>query len=299
MNRLQQKCLIVSLGLHGLLLSLLVFGPGFLVSPQKQRPVPPPIDFVPLQVINEALAGGGNPQGRLPTSPRPVPNQPERRFTAPPTPRHAPPRPNPPPPRRMTKPQVHREAVKEAPKPESDSLKPAHKWRPRKPQISTQLVTRRDTRAESRRRAERRAREEARRLEAERRRLASSIEQTADAIGSSLSSSSIRIEFKGPGGGGVPYAGFLQAVSSLYDQAWVLPNGVTDRNATAIASVTIARDGTVLEARIIRSSGNPEVDRSVRAALDRVTRTPPFPDGATETERTITINFNAQAKQAM
>jgi colicin import membrane protein len=188
---------------------------------------------------------------------------------------------------------------KEAPKPDSDSLVPAHKWRPRKPRISTHLVTRQDGRTESRRRAERRARADARRLEAERRRLAASLEQTADAIGSGISSSGIKIQFKGPGGGGVPYAGFLQAVFSLYNQAWVLPNGVTDRNATAVASVTIARDGTILEARIIRSSGNPAVDRSVRAALDRVTRTPPFPDGATETERTITINFNAQAKQAM
>ncbi len=299
MNRLQKKCLIISIGLHGLLLALLVFGPGFLAPSNKQPPVPPPIDFVPLQVINEALAGGGNPQGRLPTSPPSVPAQPEHHAIAPPPPHHPPPRHNPPPPERVAEPQVHREVPKEAPKPESDSLQPAHKWKPRKPQISTHLITREDTRAESRRRDQRRAREEARRLEAERRRLASRIVQTADALGSSLSSSGIHIEFKGPGGGGVPYAGFLQAVYSLYDQAWVLPNGVADRNATAVASVTIARDGTVLQARITRSSGNPEVDRSVRAALDRVTRTPPFPEGATETERTITINFNAQAKQPM
>ena len=102
---------------------------------------------------------------------------------------------------------------------------------------------------------------------------------------------------KGPGGGGVPYANFLQAVKSRYQQAWIVPDGITDDNATVAASVTIARDGTVMSARITRSSGNAAVDRSVQVTLDRVKWAAPLPDDAKEDQRTVSINFNVAAKR--
>jgi TonB family protein len=121
--------------------------------------------------------------------------------------------------------------------------------------------------------------------------------RTAENLGNSLSSGT-SIELKGPGGGGVPYANFLQAVQSVYDRAWVIPDGAADSEAVATTSVTIARDGTVLNARITRNSGNSEVDRSVQAALQRVKYAAPLPDAASEDQRTVSINFRAKPKQA-
>ena len=103
-------------------------------------------------------------------------------------------------------------------------------------------------------------------------------------------------EFKGPGGGGVPYANFLDGVRKDYTDAWIVPEGVTDDQATAIASVTIQRDGTVLEAHILTPSGNALADQSVEAVLRRVKRTVPLPDGAKENQRTVKIKFNVKAK---
>lgn len=103
----------------------------------------------------------------------------------------------------------------------------------------------------------------------------------------------------GPGGGGPTYANFLQAVKTVYAKAWIVPDGVTDDEATAAASVTIARDGTVVSARIIRPSGNSLADQSVETVLRRVTFAVPLPDDAKENERTVTIKFNVKAKREL
>ena len=63
------------------------------------------------------------------------------------------------------------------------------------------------------------------------------------------------------------------------------------------ATVTIASDGTVLSARILKPSGDASVDRSVQRTLDRVTFIAPFPEGAKDKQRTYTINFNLKAKR--
>ena len=101
---------------------------------------------------------------------------------------------------------------------------------------------------------------------------------------------------KGPGGGGVPYGNWLSAIKKIYTDAWVVPADVTDDSATVAASVTIARDGEVISTSIVKYSGNPLVDHSVKAALDRVTMARALPDGAKEDQRTVTINFNVKAK---
>ena len=101
---------------------------------------------------------------------------------------------------------------------------------------------------------------------------------------------------KGPGGGGVPYANWIQAVKSVYDRAWILPTGIASDSGFAIATVTIARDGSVVSAEIVRRSGNAAVDDSVRTTLDRVRYAAPLPDDAKEDQRTISIKFDVNAK---
>jgi TonB family protein len=279
MNRLAKKCFVAATGLHLLLLLILLIGPAFLSSNSKSDKVPL-IDFVPVKTVDSAMSGGGNPKATasppMLAAPPPVPVPVPVPVVVPPTP------PTPPVPVKEVKP----------PKENSDSLEPVTKPKPRKVEVSTTLVKRStDTKAISKAQAaaDAKAKTDAQRKLAER------IDRTVDEIRDGLSGST-SVELKGPGGGGVPYANFLQAVKKKYSDAWTVPDGVTDDSATATAAITIARDGTVISASITRFSGNSEVDRSVKATLDRVRFAAPLPDDAKEDQRTVTINFNVKTK---
>jgi TonB family protein len=100
-----------------------------------------------------------------------------------------------------------------------------------------------------------------------------------------------------PGNGSVSYANYASVVKSIYDRAWTPPTDMTSDDVTTKVTVTIGRDGRVISSRIIERSGESRVDASVQRVLDRVDFVAPFPDGATEKERTFTIYFNPQAKR--
>ena len=283
MNRLEQKCVVASAGLHLLLVAILFIGPAFLAH--KSEPDNLPIlDFIPIKTVDALISGGGSPTGRLPEPPPPAP--PARPVTPPvrePAPLPEPPKPAPP-------------EVVSHPTPES-SLVPSTSRKPKLPDVSLKPVTRpKPTRTDdtAARDAER-AKELA---DARRHRMADALGKAAGHLDSAIASST-SIELKGPGGGGVPYANFLQAVKSRYANAWTVPDGVTDDEATTVASVTIARDGKVVSHRIIRSSGSMAVDQSVQEVLERVKYAAPLPDDAKEDQRTVSINFNVKAKKAL
>jgi TonB family protein len=227
------------------------------------------------------MSGGGNPNAKPPSA-------------APPEVKPAPPAPS----------------VRHAPEPEkteppkiedkthTESLDPVPVHKPRKIEISTTPVKRKsDAPKESKTTSEDLAKERAREMADARRRAADQINRAAARIGSEMSSSTT-VELKGPGGGGIPYANFLQAVKSVYSEAWVIPDGVTDDDATAVVSVTIARDGTVVSSHVTHSSGSPAVDRSVQVTLDRVSYAAPLPEGS-ESPRTVTISFSVKAKRLL
>ena len=280
MNRLQKKCFLASTGLHLLLLLILLVGPAFMASRNKPDTMPV-LDFVALKTVDDALSGGGNPNAN------PPPATFEKPQPAPPAPAV---KPDPRRPRKCGHQNPQKETVSEVPprKEPEYSLEPSKERKPRKPNIDLTPINRpQDTEDDAKAQAEAEAREEARRERARRKRIAAAFGNAANNLESSLSGSTT-IELKGPGGGGVPYANFLQAVKSVYQHAWIVPDGITDENATTAASVTIARDGTVVSAHITRSSGNPGVDRSVQVTLDRVKWAAPLPDTATENQRTVT-----------
>jgi protein TonB len=285
MNRLQKKCVIASAGFHLSLVVILFIGPGFLSS-KSATPDLPILDFVPIKTVDELVSGGGERTAKPP--PAPVETKPE-----PPQP----PQPKPPTPEPKPDPEPQKEIAKDPTpvKPDTDSLVPTDKPKPRRPEISTTLVTRKpDADADKKAKAAAQAKAEA----AERQRLAKAIGNAVDDIANGVSEGT-SIQLKGPGGGGVPYANFLQAVKSVYQRAWLVPESVTDEEATTTVSVTIARDGTVLNARITRSSGNSEVDHSVQRTLDRVKYAAPLPDSASEDQRTVSIGFNVKARRAL
>jgi TonB family protein len=293
MNRLQKKCFIASAGIHILLALILVIGPGFISSRSKQDDVPI-LDFVPIKTVDELVSGGGNPKAKsapaLPAQPEPQPQPPV--STPPPQPQ---PQPEP---TKVKEPDPPKHV--EPAKPEEDSIEPAKEPKVRKVEISKTLVTRkRDNGEEKRVKEEARAQAEAKAAADARRRLARQIGQVADHMGNDLSGGTTVEDFKGPGGGGVPYANWRAAVKTIYQDAWLLPEGVVDNEATTVASITIAKDGTVISHRITHLSGDSVVDRSVQAALDRVPRTPPLPETSTESQRTVVINFSVKAKRGL
>ena len=296
MDRLQKKCFFASTGLHLLLLLILLVGPAFVGSKSKPDTTPV-LDYVALKTVDDALSGGGNPKANPPPAPF------EKPQPAPPAPvvKPAPPPPTP----EVREPDPPKDEVKEVPPPKDpeSSLEPSNDRKPKKPTIEFTPVVRpaRDAKAEAKAKAEAQAREEAheyaRQEAAWRRRAAAAFSSAGNSLAEGVAGST-SIELRGPGGGGVPYANFLQEVKSVYQRAWIVPDGITDENATVAASVTIARDGTVVSSRITRSSGSAAVDQSVRVTLERVKWAAPLPDDAKENQRTVSINFNVATKRA-
>ncbi|HLH52529.1 MAG TPA: TonB C-terminal domain-containing protein [Verrucomicrobiae bacterium] len=288
MNRLQKKCFVASAGIHLLLGLILLIGPAFVTSSSKPDDLKE-LNFVPVKTVDDLMSGGGNPKAQpAPLVPMPQPQP----AAAPPPPQPQPvPQPEPPKPR---EPEPRKETP--PPKPEQDS---ADLVKPRKIEISTKLVTRaKESPSEKQAKAEAEARREAKALADARRRLARRLGQAADQLGSELSSGTT-VELQGPGGGGVPYANFFAAIRAAYDRAWVLPDGVVDEDAVAVASVTIRRDGTVVSHRMIGRSGDHVVDDSVELTLERVTYAAPLPDSSTSDTRTVSIRFSVKTKRSL
>jgi TonB family protein len=292
MDRTQKKCFLASVGVHSLLFLLLLVGPAFL-STQVPPDNSPILDFVAYKTVDQLVSGGGNPNARpsapVAEIPKIVPPQP----VVQPEPKKPEPKPEP----RKPEPEPVKEAARK-PLINPDSLEPIEK-KPRLPDVSTTLVKRKDSQAENnKRKAEQAAKAEAKRQADARKRIAETISEVAENLSSGLSSGTT-IELKGPGGGGIPYANFLEAVKTRYARAWQVPDGVTDDQATTTATVTIARNGTVVNARIITYSRNAEVDRSVQLTLERVKWAAPLPDDAKEDQREVTIHFNVKARRSI
>ena len=289
MDRTQKKCALASFGVHALLCVLLLVSPTFLRS--KDLPdSSPSLDFVAYKTVDDAASGGGKPDAKPVGTELPKPLPPEPKVTRPE------PEPVIKPVVKQTEPEVLKEpAARQLVNP--DAVEPIEK-KSRLPEVSTKVVTRKDSQAEKKKQAEQAAKAEARKQAAARRQLADKISQVADNLSSGLSSSTT-IELKGPGGGGIPYANFYDAVKSVYSRAWVLPDGVTDDQATTTATVLIARDGTVVNARITNFSRNSEVDRSVQATLERVKWAAPLPDSEVKNQREVTIHFNVKARRSL
>jgi len=278
MNRLQKKCVIATAGFHLLLLAILIVGPAFF----NQQPKPDNtqvLDVIPATLIDAAFSSGV--RNATPPAPAPVvvpPPQP-----APPTPVVQPAEQPPQPKVVVTPPPTISERLERiftpAPiKPAPETTEPP----PHKIQINTQLVTRTAPKNSS---------------------TTDNSQQTARAINNAIRdlkknlSPGTTIDM--PGDSTVAYANYASVVKSVYDQAWTLPDSIANDDENVKVTVTIASDGTVISARIIERAGDAPVDASVQRTLDRVTFIAPFPDGATEKERSYTINFNPKAKRTL
>lgn len=265
MNRLQKKCIIATAGFHLLLLTLLLVGPAFFNHEPKQTNTQL-LDVISANLVENALNQGV--QGATPPPPQPQ-TQPQQ--IQPPTPE--PPKPVPAPTMmdRLEKafaptPTPEPPKPKPAPKLSADDLKPA-KRTPTKNQ-PTKTV---DNSAAN----------------------ARAINSAIRNLKSNLSKGTV---IDVPGTGTTSSSNYRDALASIYYDAWTVPDGVMNDEPNTIVRITVSADGTVINARIITSSGDKKVDESVQRALERVTSVPPLPDQS-KVQQEFTISFNLETKR--
>jgi len=274
MSRIQKKCFIASTGFHLLLVVLLFVGPAFLSPNNSKVDDSMVLTFDPWVTTDDHIQGGGTPRATPAAAPAVQRAQPE-------------------PPKAVAPPKAEApEPAAKDPKPdkrETESLEPTTK-----PKIKVNLnkVVRKTTAQTAKASTTKSpATDEtpAKDLQA--------LKSAMNNVRSGLSSSTAIEMPTGPGGGGVPYANFRDAVGKVYYDAWVAPEGEATGDTRVEATVTIARNGEVLSARITKPSGNAAIDQSVQATLDRVRFAVPLPAGTSESQRVVPIGFTARIRQ--
>jgi colicin import membrane protein len=300
MNRLQKKCLVTAAGTHFLVV-VVFFCSAFI------RPAPKVDDSQVVEIIPSNILPTGETSG-VKDAP-PPPKAQETPMAKPPEPQHNTP---PPAPRPQPQPQPVVKQVEPTPPPEPEKvtdpdmpsleLKKESKPKPHKIDVTLNPVKVKpqkvdNHKAEEEAKAEAEARAEADR--AARHARDQKIKAFSTAATSILSgeSSSTSVEIRGDST--ASSASYSTVVKSIYTQRWILPDKVDNDDAIVKASVTISRDGKVIDAHIVGPSGDANVDRSVRQTLERVTQLPSFPEGMTDSQKTYIINFNLKAKREM
>lgn len=99
-----------------------------------------------------------------------------------------------------------------------------------------------------------------------------------------------------PGVSSASYASYKDALATIYYNAWATPDDAANDNAITMVRITVAADGTVVNARIITPSGDAKADDSVQQALERVSSVPPLPDQS-KAQQDFTISFNLKIKK--
>jgi protein TonB len=297
MNRLQKKCLIATAGSHLLLVVILIVGPAFFYAHPKPDDSQL-LDVIPSMAIDAALSSGvKNAQ-----PPPPAPVQPQQPPTPPTPPTPVQPQVPPTPPAPTPKPEPAPSFVQKVetffkPEPKElppDDLKPVDTTSPAKPkkphkiEVDLKPVTRTAPKNSSHA-SQDQANAEAKAQAEEFRRAASSLQHSFKPA--------TTVDM--PGTGSVSYANYASIIRSRYTQAWEPPTDAANDEANTRVKIVVGSDGTVISAEIIQGSGDDGVDQSVQHTLDRVHVIAPFPDGATEKEKTFIINFNLKAKRML
>ena len=287
MNRTQKKCLIVSGALHLLLPGIIIFGAA-LMPEGRARPFTP-IKLYSLANVTDAPSSGGSPNAvGAPQPPAPQPPVVDQPVT-----------PQPPTPTRPVTPEQPIQRPAPVPVRVPDAVKPPPKYtlNPNELKLAKRddIKPPKDTQAA----ADKVATDKAAKAAADaRRNLFAKASQNIKSIGNDFSPTTA-IELSGPGDGGPSAANYRDIVQSKYTAAWTLPASLDDDSVAVTVSVTIARDGSVVAHRIIRNSGNRDMDRSIENTLENVTYIEAFPAGSKDQERTYTIKFNLAAKRSL
>jgi TonB family protein len=303
MNRVQKRCFVASVTLHGMLLALVLFGSAFFSSRAKQDEDLPVLTFIPDMAGDSAFVGGGSRSAVPPTLARSNPSPP-------PTPAVAPARverTEPTPPLRTER-RAPEPAPAPAPRDRTVRAETAVADKPAKPRFelpktALQAVEKKPTSARSNTRPPpsretTTANTDTTQDMAARGRLASTLRNSLARINAGVSGSTT-VESPGEGTGGPSYAPYAAIVKAIYTEAWQPPADLQDEQATTDAEIEVARDGTVISAHITRPSGDARMDRSIQETLNRVKSIKEFPPSWKEQRRTFQIRFNLQAKEQL
>ncbi len=286
MSRLEKKCLFSSAGMHLFLLLLLVLSSAFFVS-DRPRSLPS-VRVVPSRLVDDALSGGGGNPSKPPSDAQqkgqilaPTPAKPVEPVRPPPEPKadikKVETRPVP----KKEVAKLPKEPAKPVPTPKDAQAKPTG--------LDLKPIVRNQSAA-----MKAKAEAEARELARANKRAASQVNKAIEDLRSGFAAGTV-VEVSGTGG--EAYANYAQWVKTMYDEAWLVTDDLTDETATAKVSVTIARNGDVINARLVDPSGNAALDKSVERALKSVRFVAPFPAGSRESERTFIIKFNLKSKR--
>ncbi|HEV7924268.1 MAG TPA: TonB family protein [Verrucomicrobiae bacterium] len=293
MTRLQKKCMVFSLGLHGLLVVILFASAGFGNRPDATDELHV-LNIIPANIVDRAGAGGGTTVVNL--APQPPAQQHVQSQPQPPAPHveqaHTEPE-------RPT-PQAHHETTHARPTPDESkdlTLEAKPKISKPHPQHEVEVTYPATYASKSRKKSEptkssdSSARTQAKRLKE----IENSLTDLASGVRKSGSSDPI-VDVEGIGGGEA-FVGYRDVVFSYYFRAWITPDNTANRLGTVDARVTIARDGSVRSAELVQPSGDKSLDKSVERVLREVTKLPPFPASTQESERTYIIRFSLEAKE--
>jgi TonB family protein len=91
------------------------------------------------------------------------------------------------------------------------------------------------------------------------------------------------------------FAPYFLYLHNLYDANWKRPQAIAQSLASVHAEITIERDGTLKDFRILTPSGVREMDESVREVLSRYRRLRPLPPECADPEKIFTIRFSLTA----
>ena len=334
MNRLQTKCVFASAAAHLLLLAMLVVGSAFVKAPPKTEDVRFVRLFDASKITDDETQGGGNPNVPSNVTPQPLIQQPAPpivqeppiKIQEPPKTKPTPGEPTPVEPKEPApKPVVKKQPPKQDPPPKIAKNPNATKIVPKnqltektetKPKIEVDIKTVKTAKddPDAKRRQEEReraAKAERDRREAERQAEIRAHMQAVEAanrdykqrqaalsgiVGKVDTGLARTTNIEMPGPGGEAFINYADLIWTKYYQAWVAPDVSNVRNPTRV-EIVVTKDGRVISSNIIKSSGNTQLDNSVRQALARVARLPAFPEGATDAQRTFRINFELKSKR--
>lgn len=323
-SRLQKRCFVTSALVHTTLAAVLLLVPAFRDARPTALGEGPPLEMMPGELIDAALAPGFLP----PTATEAPPAQ-----ETPAPPKATPPPKTVPPPEPEPEPEPVRTPAPKTPAPDlqfdlpkarepgftlpSSQLDTKTKDKDKRPERETPKIDlskiksiKPTSTAPKDRKKPVAAEPEGPSAEdlarARRQEIARSLDGASGQIAGAVSRGTVQVQIGPPGGGGGGGGGtgggggsaYAWHVRNAFNNAWIAPQNVKDDLATADVEVVIRRDGHVVRAKLVKRSGIAALDRSVQESIDRVHEIVPFEAGATEDQRTYTIGFNLRAKRS-
>lgn len=276
----QKKYLLVSAGVHGALLLVLLILPACFLTPKKPQPRALKINLQSSASIEAVLRQ--QTLQTTPTPPAPEPVEPEPVKIQPPKPK----------PKPVPKPEKSRKKSAPAPpKPKIKSERPPQTKPKKSGEIEidfSKKVDRKQTPTQTAEKAQRQ-REGASKAAQDRQ---EAIRQKLEALSGQNFSAPYDIAELG---GDNTLENWGQFVRKSYNKAWQLVKQpeVSNSRSTVKVKVVINLDGSVASAQIVQPSGIDDLDRSVQDALNRVRKIGKKPPSkASIKDRTFTIAFN-------